>query len=239
MEGGGEGVNATPWPFNLRERVQVSTVQRVQRPPGPVGTGAENIVPIGIWCPDRPALASRYTDWPIRAHQDDMHERAIACLWLESNTVNAIIQRVAGAIYKPETYTQEIKTSLRGNKQVQSVRAACVKRRVRPSGGIASTSKTDVRLTFESLFFRRGRLFEEAVNKLSGRQGAGRSGATPASQSNIQCTRSDTSYSSTLQSFEKLTTAQLLKKVCFQRKRRFITESKGSFTWDMSWARLG
>jgi len=63
------------------------------------------------------------------------------------------------------------------------VRAAYVKRRVRLSGGIAGTSKTDVRLNFESLFFRRGRLFEEAVNKLSGRQGAGRSGAAPVSQS--------------------------------------------------------
>jgi hypothetical protein len=71
------------------------------------------------------------------------------------------------------------------------VREAYVKRRVRPSRDIVGTSKTDVRVTFESLFFRRGRLFEEAVNKLSRRQGAGRSGAAPVRQSNLQCTRSE------------------------------------------------
>jgi len=53
------------------------------------------------------------------------------------------------------------------------MREAYVKGRVRPSRDIAGRGKTDVCVTFESLFFRRGRLFEEAVNKLSGRQGAG------------------------------------------------------------------
>jgi len=81
------------------------TEQGAWRTPGPTWTGAENIVPTGIWCPDRPGLASSYTDWTIRPHHDDVHERAVSRPSLESNTVNSIIQRVAGSINIMETYT--------------------------------------------------------------------------------------------------------------------------------------
>jgi hypothetical protein len=48
-------VNVTPLPLYPREGDRVPIVQEVGWAPGPVWTGAENLVPTGIRFPDRPA----------------------------------------------------------------------------------------------------------------------------------------------------------------------------------------
>ena len=50
-------VNATPRPLYRRERDAVHIVQEAWWATGPVWTGAENLVPIGILAPARPACS--------------------------------------------------------------------------------------------------------------------------------------------------------------------------------------
>jgi hypothetical protein len=49
------GVSVTPRPLFTPRKDMVPIVQEAGWAPGPVWTGAENLVPIGIWSPDRPA----------------------------------------------------------------------------------------------------------------------------------------------------------------------------------------
>ena len=48
-------VNATPWPFYLRERPGTHCIEGWIGPTGSVWTGAENLAPTGIRSPDRSA----------------------------------------------------------------------------------------------------------------------------------------------------------------------------------------
>ena len=65
--GFGWAVNTTPRPLYPRERDPVSILQRAGWSSEPVWTGAENLASTGIWSPDRPAVASRYTNCAIPA----------------------------------------------------------------------------------------------------------------------------------------------------------------------------
>ena len=49
------GVSVTPWPLFTPGKDPVPIVQEAGWTPGPVWTGAESLVPTGIWSPDRPA----------------------------------------------------------------------------------------------------------------------------------------------------------------------------------------
>jgi hypothetical protein len=60
----------TPRPLYSRERDPVPIVQEAGWAPGPVWTAAENLSSTGIRSPDRPVLASRYTDYAIPAHRN-------------------------------------------------------------------------------------------------------------------------------------------------------------------------
>ena len=51
----GWGVSLTPRPLFIPGKDPVPIVQEAGWAPGPVRTGAENLVPTGIWSPDRPA----------------------------------------------------------------------------------------------------------------------------------------------------------------------------------------
>jgi hypothetical protein len=53
--GKGWGVSATPRPLSIYGKEPVPIVQEAGWAPGPVWTGAENLVPTGIRFPDRPA----------------------------------------------------------------------------------------------------------------------------------------------------------------------------------------
>jgi hypothetical protein len=55
----GRVVNTMPRPLYRRQRNPVTRVQGAEWGPGPVWDSAENLVPTGTECPDRPALASR------------------------------------------------------------------------------------------------------------------------------------------------------------------------------------
>ena len=60
------GVSVTPRSLFTLRKDPVPIVQEAGWAPGPVWTGAENLAPTGIRSPDRPALASHYTDWATR-----------------------------------------------------------------------------------------------------------------------------------------------------------------------------
>ena len=64
----GRVVNATPRPLYPWERDTVLIVQEVGWGPGPVCTGAENLVSTGIRSPDRPARTESLY-WPIPKHK--------------------------------------------------------------------------------------------------------------------------------------------------------------------------
>ena len=51
----GWGVSVTPWPLFIPGKDPVPIVQEAGWAPGPVWTGAENLVPTGTRSPDRPA----------------------------------------------------------------------------------------------------------------------------------------------------------------------------------------
>jgi hypothetical protein len=51
---GGVGVSVTPWPLSTPGKDPVPSVQETGWAPGPVWTGAENLVPTGIRSPNRP-----------------------------------------------------------------------------------------------------------------------------------------------------------------------------------------
>jgi hypothetical protein len=55
-------INVTPRPLYSPVGDPVPTLQEAGWAPGPVWTGAENLALTGNRSPDRPALASRYTD---------------------------------------------------------------------------------------------------------------------------------------------------------------------------------
>ena len=51
---GGKGVSVTPRPLFTPEKDPLPIVQEAGWAPGPIWTGAENLVPTGIRFPDRP-----------------------------------------------------------------------------------------------------------------------------------------------------------------------------------------
>ena len=59
----GWGVSVTPRPLFTPGKDPVPTVQEAGWAPGPVWTGAENLVPTGIRSRTVQPVASRYTDW--------------------------------------------------------------------------------------------------------------------------------------------------------------------------------
>jgi hypothetical protein len=64
---GGEGSVSRPGYFSSGKD-PVPTVEEAGWAPGPVWTGAENLVPIGIWYPDRPARSQLLYQLSYPAH---------------------------------------------------------------------------------------------------------------------------------------------------------------------------
>ena len=62
-------VNATPRSLYSPERDSVPIVQEAGWAPGPVWTGAENLVSTGIRSRTVQPVASRYTDYTIPTHK--------------------------------------------------------------------------------------------------------------------------------------------------------------------------
>jgi len=63
---GGGVANSKPRPLYPPEREPASIAQEAGWAPGQVCTRTEYFAPTGIRFPDRPPLASRYTDYAIR-----------------------------------------------------------------------------------------------------------------------------------------------------------------------------
>jgi hypothetical protein len=64
----GWGVSVTPWPLFTSGKDPVPIVQEAGWTPGPVWTGAENLVPTGIRSPDRPVRSQSLYQLCYLAH---------------------------------------------------------------------------------------------------------------------------------------------------------------------------
>ena len=80
----GRGVSVTPWPLFTPGKDLVPFVQEAGWAPGPVWTGAENLVFTGIRSPDRPVRSQSLYRVSYRAHQYE--KRFIQMLYLELDT---------------------------------------------------------------------------------------------------------------------------------------------------------
>jgi len=83
-------VKSTPRLLYPREREPVPTVQGAGWAPGPVWTGAENLAPAKIRCPDRPAqYPGPHKTIPFKIRNNYIFEQIEGLLWHRTSVVGS------------------------------------------------------------------------------------------------------------------------------------------------------
>jgi len=75
-------VSSTPWPHFTPGKDTVPILQEAGWAPGPVWTGAENLVPIGIWSRTIQPVVSHYTDWATWPTVMDVYLYFYVFMWV-------------------------------------------------------------------------------------------------------------------------------------------------------------